>query len=330
MKKGEDIMSKRRKSFLRCVAFVMSFALMCSGILDDVYLMSSKITGNVSGEVEAQAATSGTVNADTFSWDNASVYFLLTDRFKNGNESNDHSYNRGLDKNGNVASITDERGTFHGGDFAGITQTIKDGYFNDLGVNALWISAPYEQIHGYIIGSDDSPSFAHYSYHGYYVLDYTNTDANFGTEAEFKELVDTAHEHGIRVVIDIVLNHAGYNSLYDMNEFGFGVVKDGWENTYYNFNNANNKDYHSNIDYEGSAEMWGKWWGPGWVRAGLPGYTEGGGDSYTMSLTGLPDFKTESTATVGIPAFLEKKWKDEGRYDKEVSELKSYLRINLY
>lgn len=50
----------------------------------------------------------------------------------------------------------------------------------------------------------------------------------------------------------------------------------------------------------------GKWWGADWVRAGLPGYKAGGGDSYTMSLAGLPDFRTESTATVGIPAFLEK------------------------
>ena len=116
------------------------------------------------------------------------MYFLLTDRFKNGNTSNDHSYNRGLDQNGNVVSGIDTRATFHGGDFAGITQTIEDGYFNDLGVNALWISAPYEQIHGYIVGGDGNPSFAHYSYHGYYVLDYTETDANFGTPEEFEEL----------------------------------------------------------------------------------------------------------------------------------------------
>ena len=157
---------------------------------------------------------------------------MLTDRFRNGDTSNDHSYNRGLDKNGNVINVSDDRGTFHGGDFKGVTQSIKEGYFNNLGVNAIWISAPYEQIHGYIVGGDGSPSFAHYSYHGYYVLDYTNSDANFGTMDEFKELVDTAHEHGIRVVMDIVLNHAGYNSLYDMNEYDFGSFKSGWEYYY--------------------------------------------------------------------------------------------------
>ena len=323
-------MRKMRRIASRVAAFSMAALLACSGFLDNLTFLSKNVTGNVSGMVEAQAATTGTVNADTFSWDNASVYFLLTDRFRNGNVLNDHSYNRGLDKNGNVINASDDRGTFHGGDFAGITQTIEEGYFNDLGVNALWISAPYEQIHGYIVGGDGSPSFAHYSYHGYYVLDYTNTDANFGTMEEFRTLVDTAHEHGIRVIIDVVLNHAGYNSLYDMNEYGFGVVKDGWEDYYYPMNNVNNKDYHSYIDYEADASLWGKWWGPGWVRAGLPGYTEGGSDNYTMSLAGLPDFKTESKSTVDIPEFLAKKWKEEGRYDTEVAELKNYLNSHGY
>ena len=95
-----------------------------------------------------------------------------------------------------------------------------------MGVNAIWISAPYEQIHGYVTsGGDTSPAhFAHYSYHGYYVLDYTETDANFGTKAEFKTMVDTAHKHGIRVVMDIVMNHAGYNNLLDMEEYGYDTA----------------------------------------------------------------------------------------------------------
>ena len=322
-------MRKLKRVASRVVALSMATLLVCSGAFDNISILSKNITSNVSGMVQAQATTTGTVNADVFSWDNASVYFLLTDRFKNGNTSNDHSYGRGLDKSGNVINVSDDRGMFHGGDFAGITQTIKDGYFNDLGVNAIWISAPYEQIHGYIVGSDDKPSYAHYSYHGYYVLDYTDTDANFGTEEEFRELVDTAHEHGIRIIMDIVLNHAGYNSLYDMNQYNFGVLKDGWDSYYFSMTNVNNADYHSYIDYEGDEAQWGKWWGS-WVRAGLPGYTEGGGDPYTMSLSGLPDFKTESTATVGIPTFLATKWKEEGRYDQEVSELKSFLSSHGY
>lgn len=289
--------------------------------------------GNVSAvtikdDASVSATAGSVVENDGFSWDNATVYFLLTDRFKNGNTSNDHSYGRGLDQNGNVVNVSDDRGTFHGGDFAGVTQAIEEGYFDDLGVNALWISAAYEQIHGYIVGGDSNPSFAHYSYHGYYVLDYSQTDANFGTEEEFKTLVDTAHEHGIRVVMDIVMNHSGYNSLYDMDEYGFGTVKEGWEDYYFPIANVNNKDYHSYIDYETSAEDWGKWWGPDWIRSGLAGYKPGGGDNYTMSLAGLPDFKTESTAEVDIPVFLANKWKAEGRYEQEVNELKSFLKAN--
>ena len=330
IKGGRFFMKKLSKLTLRCVSFAMAAMMTATGFLDNLSISSNKITGNLSGSVAAEAATTGTVSADTFSWDNASVYFLLTDRFKNGDTSNDHSYNRGLDANGNVVQGVDDRATFHGGDFAGVTQSIEEGYFDNLGVNALWISAPYEQIHGYIVGGDGSPSFAHYSYHGYYVLDYTNSDANFGTMEEFKTLVDTAHKHGIRVVMDIVLNHAGYNSLYDMKEYGFGSVKTGWDSYYYSMQNVNNKDYHSYIDYEADESAWAKWWGPGWIRAGLPGYTEGGSDNYTMSLAGLPDFKTESTATVGIPTFLTAKWKQEGRYDEEVAELKSYLSKNGY
>lgn len=63
-------------------------------------------------------SASTTKSKDNFSWDNASVYFLLTDRFRNGNTSNDHSYNRGLDQSGKVVSNIDDRATFHGGDFA--------------------------------------------------------------------------------------------------------------------------------------------------------------------------------------------------------------------
>lgn len=316
-------MKTKRTVKLISVLVALSMVICCMSF---AFANVSAVTVNDDASVSATAGA--VVENDGFSWDNATVYFLLTDRFKNGNTSNDHSYGRGLDQNGNVVNVSDDRGTFHGGDFAGVTQAIEEGYFDDLGVNALWISAAYEQIHGYIVGDNSSPSFAHYSYHGYYVLDYSQTDANFGTEEEFKTLVDTAHKHGIRVVMDIVMNHSGYNSLYDMAEYDFGTVKDGWEDYYFSIANVNNKDYHSYIDYETSAEDWGRWWGPDWIRSGLAGYKPGGGDNYTMSLAGLPDFKTESQAEVDIPAFLAKKWKAEGRYEQEVNELKSFLKAN--
>ena len=273
-------------------------------------------------------------SADDFTWDNATVYFLLTDRFNNGNTTNDNSYNRGLYQDGSKVDYgTINNGgtkfdgnvaTFQGGDFKGITQKIKEGYFDDLGVNAIWVSGWVEQIHGYTVGGDGKQSFAHYAYHGYYASDFTELDKNYGTEAEFKEMIDTAHEHGIRIVMDVVMNHPGYNSIYDMNEYGFGALLNGWQDKYYNFSKINQDNYHSVIDYNADASAWGKWWGSDWIRAGLAGYTTGYGD-LEGSQVYLPDFKTESTATVGIPQFLQTKWTREGTYQTKINELNSTI-----
>ena len=199
-----------------------------------------------------------------FSWDNATVYFALTDRFFDGNKENNHSYGRELDASGKEnADYKKQPSTYHGGDIKGITKKINEGYFNELGVNAIWITSPFEQIHGYYAGQ----GFRFYSYHGYYVLDYSNIDGNVGTKEEFKEFVDTAHKHGIRVVMDIVVNHAGYPTLKDMDEYGFGKLKDGWKDFYYGDpSNVTNDTYFSYMD-KSDAASWGKWWSPAWVRA---------------------------------------------------------------
>ena len=194
-------MSTKSKSiFKKILSSVLSATCLLSGTaVFTSAVMSSSAAADVSAA--ADSMTPGVTNTSdhVFSWDNATVYFLLTDRFCNGDTSNDHAYGRGM-KNGSVVSGYKTEAAFQGGDFAGITQKINEGYFDDLGVNAIWLSAPYEQIHGYVVGGNGDPSFPHWSYHGYYVLDYTETDKNFGTKAEFKTMVDTAHEHGIRIV----------------------------------------------------------------------------------------------------------------------------------
>lgn len=265
-----------------------------------------------------------------FTWDNANVYFLLTDRFYNGNTSNDHSYGRTLDQSGKpISGWNTSPGTFHGGDFAGVTKKLEEGYFDKLGVNAIWISAPYEQIHGYVTPGEGL-DFAHYSYHGYYVLDYTETDANFGTKQEFKTLVDTAHKHGIRVVMDIVMNHAGYNTIKDMVEFNFGTFKDAnaAKSYMYKINGVNG--LHQYVNYEATASDWGRWWGSSWVRSGLPGYSEQPGSDLTNCLAGLPDFRTESTSKVSVPTFLQNKWKKEGSYNTKISKFGSSNTVSDY
>ncbi|MFC5549636.1 alpha-amylase family glycosyl hydrolase [Massilia aerilata] len=137
------------------------------------------------------------VKSKPFTWENATVYFLLTDRFNNGNPANDHAYGRKDD-----AAVA--RG-FMGGDLAGVTQKIKDGYFTDLGVDAIWITPPVEQIHA----PTDEGTGKTYGFHGYWARDFTAVDANLGTEKDLHELVDAAHARGIRVLLDVVMNQTG-------------------------------------------------------------------------------------------------------------------------
>ena len=285
------------------------------------------------GEGEASASYTYTrvapPAADAFSWDNATVYFVLTDRFNDGDSSNNNSYGRERDAQGNIyTGYQNREGTFRGGDFKGLTAKLNEGYFTDLGVNVLWITAPYEQIHGFVGGEN----FKHYAYHGYYALDFTSVDANLGTPDELRTLIDTAHSQGIRVIFDIVMNHAGYETMGDMDEFGFGALKAGWD-SYYFTSNATSIHYDSYADYidtsAGTATAWGRWWGPQWVRKGssgspYPGYDACGGDDLTMCLSGLPDFKTESTASVGLPPILTSKW-GAVRTAAEQAELEAFF-----
>ncbi len=223
--------------------------------------------------------------------DNPIVYFLITDRFANGNPANDHSYGRQRE-----STPRDDVATFHGGDLKGVTQKLNEGWFKQLGVNAIWISAPYEQIHGWVVGGNKE--FKHYAYHGYYALDYTVLDANMGTNDELRELVDTAHAQGIRVLFDVVMNHPGYLDIQTAQELGVKVLWPGAQS-------ANLRNYHSFIDYNNFA--FGDWWGRDWVRAGLPGYIDGGKDDLTMQLAYLPDYRTESQEAVKLPRFLRNK-----------------------
>lgn len=306
----------KKRSMKRALSAVLTLCMALPGASVAFGSASAATVSDDSSTSASSTAAGSLVEDDGFTWDNANVYFLLTDRFKNGNTANDHSYGRTLDKDGKPLDGWDTNpGTFHGGDFAGVTQSIEEGYFDNLGVNAIWISAPYEQIHGYC---DSGKGFAHYSYHGYYVLDYTETDANFGTKEEFKTLVDTAHEHGIRVIMDIVMNHTGYNTVADMEQFGFGTLLDGALDFKYKLTDVGEVNDH--IDYKTSAEDWGKWWSNDWIRSGLPGYKEGAGGDLTMSLSGLPDFRTEQTKDVTIPPILETKWKQEGTYAQKLAK----------
>ena len=136
-------------------------------------------------------------NKSPFVWEAANVYFLLTDRFNNGDTSNDVNFNR-------IKTTGKLRG-FEGGDIKGISKKIDEGYFDKLGINAIWFTPIVEQIHD---GVDEGTGMS-YGYHGYWTRDWTNLDPNFGTKEDLAALVQKAHAHGIRIILDAVINHTG-------------------------------------------------------------------------------------------------------------------------
>ncbi|TNF26063.1 MAG: alpha-amylase [Deltaproteobacteria bacterium] len=271
--------------------------------------------GTVADSTVGDTATGDTTGADTSvtttvlpwsGWDNAVIYFVITDRFFNGNTANDHSYGREDDGDKEIA-------TFHGGDLAGLTDKIEDGYFDALGVSALWITAPYEQVHGWISGNN----IKHYAYHGYFALDFTVVDKNMGTAEELRYFIDTAHEHGLRVIFDVVMNHPGYATPADLDEFGVDVLLDGWES-------ATPATLYDYIDFDSA--NFGDWWGPNWIRAEIGGgYPGPGSDNYTKNVDYLPDFRTESTQTnIGLPVFYKNK-ADTQAVEKTPYAVRDYL-----
>ncbi len=148
-----------------------------------------------------------------FVWEGANMYFLLTDRFNNGDTANDVNFDR-------TKETAVLRG-FEGGDIRGIIKKIEEGYFDDLGINAIWFTPVVEQIHD----ATNEGTGNTYGFHGYWAKDWTQLDPNFGTHDDLAELVEKAHIHGIRIVLDGVINHTG--PVTPMDE----VWPEGWVRT---------------------------------------------------------------------------------------------------
>lgn len=127
---------------------------------------------------------------------NDSIYFVMTDRFNNGKKENDQAYVGG----GLLGNGYDPTSPlyWHGGDFVGLTEKLP--YIKNLGFTSIWITPPVVQ-NWVQAGSG--------GYHGYWGTDFTTVDPHLGTEAEFRTLVSKAHELGLKVIVDIVINHTG-------------------------------------------------------------------------------------------------------------------------
>ena len=166
---------------------------------------------SVSLTVETNISTGEALD---FSFDEAVIYQIVTDRFLNGDTSNDDPHGNNYDKTAPY--------TYHGGDFKGITSKI--GYLKDLGINTIWISPIVENSD---INENAALNGGQWSYHGYWAKDFTLLDPHWGTMEDFKELIDTAHENGIKIMVDVVLNHAGYKVEKEPQFQGMIRDKDG-------------------------------------------------------------------------------------------------------
>lgn len=238
---------------------------------------------------------------DNFTWGNANVYFVITDRFANGDSTNDINYGRIND----YGSERLNAATFHGGDFKGMTQKAKEGYFTNLGIDVVWMTDVYEQIHGWMSGSGAINDFPHYGYHGYYPLDYTQIDKNYGTVAEFRELIDVLHAQGIRVMLGANINNPGYPTLLDAVQYGFA------QTGYTEQEAATHIKTWSYDAFYANRLNWKGWYGRDWLRMPDEGWDEN--HPLQATLFGMPDYKDESNKSVKIPAFLKNKWKKEGK-----------------
>ena len=161
------------------------------------------IYGNVYTTATNVTVTERKKSAGDFDWDEAVIYFAVTDRFFDGDASNNDAYGVG-DYN------TGEKGgsSYHGGDFAGLNQKLD--YLKDLGVNTIWITPIVENITE--DQHDNKTDTATYGYHGYWASDFTKLNKHLGTEQQFKALLDAAHSKGMKIMVDVVLNHAGYGT----------------------------------------------------------------------------------------------------------------------
>ena len=132
------------------------------------------------------------------------IYFVMTDRYANGDPTNDRG---GLTGSASQSGFDPtDTGYYHGGDLKGLTGDCTDpvhGLAQEsaaLGFNSIWITPPFGQVT--VQGSSAA-------YHGYWIRDFTSIDPHLGTDADFGAFVSCAHSLGLKVILDVVVNHTG-------------------------------------------------------------------------------------------------------------------------
>jgi glycosidase len=125
------------------------------------------------------------------------MYFVLVDRFSDGDPTNNKK---------TIHPDIKDKANYYGGDLSGISQKIKEGYFDSLHINSLWISPIIQNPEG-AFQEYPEPHDWYSGYHGYWPLSLTQIDHRFGTEEIFTALTSSAHQHHINILLDLVANH---------------------------------------------------------------------------------------------------------------------------
>lgn len=198
----------------------------------------------VFSSVYVLAASDADVN-NTASCSTDVIYQIITDRFFDGNPGNNPT--------GDIFDKNNMR-KYHGGDWQGIIDKLNDNYFTNMGVTAIWISPPVENI------TTLDPTNSSAAYHGYWARDFFKTNPAFGTSSDFAGLISTAHAKNIKIIIDFVPNHtstaeyAGYTFPEDGKLFRNGTLIGGFTNdaagifnhlSWSDFSTLENGIYHS-------------------------------------------------------------------------------------
>ena len=227
------------------------------------------IYGNVYTTATNVTVTERKKSAGDFDWDEAVIYFAVTDRFFDGDASNNDAYGVGDYNTGKKGGSS-----YHGGDFAGLNQKLD--YLKDLGVNTIWITPIVENIKE--DQHDKETDTATYGYHGYWASDFTKLNGHLGTEEQFEALLEAAHSKDMKIMVDVVLNHAGYGTENHFND----ILMD-----------ADGKKISMIRDDSN---------------------TISGDDKYD-ALSGLPDFVTENKAVTDQLVAWQTEWMSKYRID---------------
>jgi pullulanase/glycogen debranching enzyme len=166
------------------------------------------------------------------------IYFVMTDRFANGDPANDQGGSASTDREVHGFDPTD-KAFYHGGDIAGLQDKLD--YLEGLGVTALWVTPPFTNRWVQGVGTADVSA----AYHGYWQIDLTQIDPHLGSNAEMKSFIDAAHSRNMKVYFDIVANHTGDVIQYVGGESGYR------DKTNYPFRDADGVAF-DDLDYAGT------------------------------------------------------------------------------